>query len=532
MAQFNFFMLFPLLSVVAGLAIEKRGACPMHYKTGPNNLCFRFAEDRKNWQDAKRQCESEGAILANSQSDQVYQFLKQNIESNPTRASVHAVILPFIGRIWKTNWNNGWWIGASRSGSFKWLDGQPVRGHWLPSMPDNFGGKESCLQQMDRNDGWNDYPCHVGLRFICQKTADPCGGVHCGNGRCVANGGRASCVCNNGWTGSACGVVVDPCHSMDCGNGRCVSNRMIGGSGRCACSTGWTGPGCNVVVDPCNGVDCGHGKCVADRSIGGSARCICLAGWMGSRCSVVDDPCNGVNCGNGKCVSDKSIGGSAKCICDAGFSGDKCQKACRFAVTRDGFPAKMDAMILFDGSNSLRDGGGDEARPDFFKMSLKFIQDIADKMEIGPEKARLELVQFSHKSREELDFASSAAMGGAALKKKIDAIGYLTGGTFTGKALEYAFSIFQTHGRKGSDIAKYLFVITDGDSRQAKQIEKAIGKIKGLGIDVIAIGVGSGVHSEELRLIAGGNLAKVFSVSSFEQLDQALISRMVENICD
>ena len=87
-------------------------------------------------------------------------------------------------------------------------------------------------------------------------------------------------------------------------------------------------------------------------------------------------------------------------------------------------------------------------------------------------------------------------------------------------------------GRKGSDVVKYLFVITDGDSHQSVQIKAAIAKLKSLDVKLVAIGVGKGVNTDELTLIAGGNAARVFTVDNFEQLNGMLISKMVENICE
>ena len=64
------------------------------------------------------------------------------------------------------------------------------------------------------------------------------------------------------------------------------------------------------------------------------------------------------------------------------------------------------------------------------------------------------------------------------------------------------------------------------------QIKVVISKLKSLGIELVAVGVGAGVHTNELTLLAGGNAARVFSVDSFEQLNGSLIAKMVENICE
>jgi len=500
----------------------------MHYTTGPNNLCFRFAEDRKTWHQAKRQCETEGAILVNTQSRPVYDFVRQHIESSPAKAVIKFGLFGIVDLF--SPWDNGRWIGARKSSgrTYKWFNGRGVGGHWCKGMPDNFFFSESCLEQMAGNNGWNDYNCDKRLRYVCQKTANPCGGLNCGKGRCVAKGAHASCVCNKGWTGDGCNVVVDPCEGVDCGNGQCVADKMIGGSHRCICSKGWTGDGCNIVVDPCKGVDCGHGKCVADKMIGGSARCICAVGWTGAKCDAIPDLCAKKPCRNGgKCVATRKFSPTRKpgrpdykCLCPANFRGRNCENSCRLAVNENGLPVKMEAMILFDGSGSVGDDG--------FKATLEFISNIVNNMDLAPEKTRVELVQFSEDPEVELDFGSSVEMDFKALKSKVSSIKHMGWRTFTGKALARAADIFNSEGRKEKDVAKLLLVITDGQSNDGDQIPAAVANLKKLGVETVAVGVGEKVNAEELKLIAG---EKVFTVGSFKQLDHDLLAKMLGNIC-
>jgi len=285
---------------------------------------------------------------------------------------------------------------------------------------------------------------------------------------------------------------------------------------------------------PSNSVDCNNGKCVADKMIGGKARCQCDDGWTGPHCEAVADLCEKNPCKNGgECVSNhRSPFPNYHCRCVGNFKGKNCEKSCRFEVTKAGFPAKMDAMILFDGSSSLQVGGGDKNRPKDFLSTLGFISEIVDELDVGPEKSRLELAQFSHKFRVELNFASSVKMDLTALRNKIAAIKFLQGATLTGKALEQAYNIFKSQGRKAEDVAKYLFVVTDGTSHDRKSIPAAVANLKRLGVKLVAVGVGKDVDVDELTLIAGGNAADVFSVDSFDQLNGALIAKVVENICE
>ena len=95
----------------------------MHYVTGPGDVCFRFSEDKKPFEAARKQCESEGAQLVNDQSEAVYRFVQQHLEANPSRPKITWI----FGKVNKafTKWHNGYWVGARKTGgSFRWLDGE------------------------------------------------------------------------------------------------------------------------------------------------------------------------------------------------------------------------------------------------------------------------------------------------------------------------------------------------------------------------------------------------------------------------
>jgi len=179
-------------------------------------------------------------------------------------------------------------------------------------------------------------------------------------------------------------------------------------------------------------------------------------------------------------------------------------------------------MILVDSSGSVGD--------DNFKKSLKFIAKFADKMHMGDQ--RLEVVRFTHQVFDALDFAASAHMSKGALQAKIMGIEYTAGGTMTGRAMNEAVRVFRDSGRKAADVAKYLIVMTDGESGDAQTIPKAVDELKAMGVHLVAVGVGKETKPAELLKIAGGKASAVFSVNSFDELDAALINRMVQKICE
>lgn len=396
---------------ICKIDLEEKSRCPLDYVTGPHGDCYRFSEERKTYDHAAKQCEAEGAQLANTQSSEVYTFVSNYIKSNAAKATVKWLLKAVS--ILTSSWNNGWWIGAHKQdGAFKWINGVAVTTHWVKGMPDNgvVFGAESCVQQMDI--GYNDDVCGKKLRFVCmvKKARNPCDEVNnCGgNGQCLVEAGKAFCACNQGWTGKHCG-----------------------------------------------------------------------------------------------------------------------EKKCRFVVTRGGMPVKADVMVLLDGSGSVSS--------EDFQKSLSFIRDFADTMRIGSDAGRINVHQFSHTHQTEITFADSVELGEKQLKKKIDGLQQLGGGTFTGDALAEALRVFRESGRRdATDVAKYVLVLTDGEttSDQEDKIKETVPEITKIGVEILGIGIGGKVNQNQLLIMTGNRQDRVFSVDSFDKLNSDFLKKMVEKMCE
>jgi len=430
--------------------LEKRGNCPMHYVTGPGDVCFRFSEDYKDFVAARKQCESEGAQLVNDQLDAIYRFVQQHLEANPKRPKI-AWVFGKVSKVF-TKWNRGYWVGAKKvGGGFKWFDGTPVYGRWLSGMPDNgrlfliHWTHEDCMQQLESSHGWNDAVCSTKLRYICQRDAtDPCSEVKCGSrGVCHVVNRQAVCQCDEGWGGARCQTKVDPCQPNPC---------LHGGS--------------------------------------------CYSNDAGAHCSCVGQ-----------------------------FSGRHCEKKCRFVVTEGGMPRKVDVEVLLDGSTSV-------TAPDFVK-SLNFVGKFVEKLEIGSDLARVGLIQYSHKWREEFNFADSVRWGKAKLMTEIHRLKQVTGGTATGKVLGAAMQIFHQARRTFSlDAAKFIIIVTDGQSHQENIIKVIVPKVLNMGVKILTVGIGPAVDEGELLLLTGGHKNRVFSVDSFDDLNAEFLESIIEKMCD
>ena len=112
----------------------------------------------KSWDDANADCASHGGYLA-------------EMDSEAEWTHVHAEKI----RLERSGYH---WLGAKghgKYGGWKWVKSQryiqpfPTGvGNWYSSSPNE--EVESCLisTPKERNNNWEDRPCHGGYRFICE----------------------------------------------------------------------------------------------------------------------------------------------------------------------------------------------------------------------------------------------------------------------------------------------------------------------------------------------------------------------------
>lgn len=67
----------------------------------------------------------------------------------------------------------GLWIGLNdllSEGSFTWADGSALDGfrNWADTQPDDYEGKEDCVETEYTNSTWNDYKCEELLWSFCE----------------------------------------------------------------------------------------------------------------------------------------------------------------------------------------------------------------------------------------------------------------------------------------------------------------------------------------------------------------------------
>ena len=92
------------------------------------NACYKFINEKKNWNDAERTCNEFGAHLTSIHSQEEVDFTS-SLQDSSTLQQL--------------------WIGGQRSGSvFQWIDGTTFDfTYWLTNEPNNYGGNENCIEQ-------------------------------------------------------------------------------------------------------------------------------------------------------------------------------------------------------------------------------------------------------------------------------------------------------------------------------------------------------------------------------------------------
>jgi hypothetical protein len=125
--------------------------------TGPGEFtdpdgasCYQLGDTLSPWLDARDLCQAWGGDLAKVESDEENTRLGEQSDQDV-------------------------WLGASDfedEGNFRWFDGDDVDpdGSWAPAQPDNFEGRENCLELRAMDGRWNDVPCTSEKLALCERA--------------------------------------------------------------------------------------------------------------------------------------------------------------------------------------------------------------------------------------------------------------------------------------------------------------------------------------------------------------------------
>jgi hypothetical protein len=117
--------------------------------------CYQLGDTLSSWRDARDLCQAWGGDLAKVESVEENTLLADRSDEDV-------------------------WLGASDledEGNFRWFDGDDVDGEgpWAPAQPDNFEGRENCMELRAMDDRWNDVPCMSEKFALCERALEGAG---------------------------------------------------------------------------------------------------------------------------------------------------------------------------------------------------------------------------------------------------------------------------------------------------------------------------------------------------------------------
>lgn len=180
-----------------------------------------------------------------------------------------------------------------------------------------------------------------------------------------------------------------------------------------------------------------------------------------------------------------------------------------------------DIVFLVDGSSSIG--------PSNFQEVRLFLRSLASGLEVGPDKVRIGLAQYSDEPHQE--FLLKEHLEKTALLAALDSFPYRTGGTETGKAIDFLRTQYFTKeagSRADQRVPQIAVVITDGDSTDDVVVPAR--ELRKHGVIVFAIGVGN-ANQKELESIANRPSKRFrFTIDSFQAL-QRLTEGLLQTMC-
>ncbi|XP_077382249.1 collagen alpha-6(VI) chain isoform X2 [Festucalex cinctus] len=180
-----------------------------------------------------------------------------------------------------------------------------------------------------------------------------------------------------------------------------------------------------------------------------------------------------------------------------------------------------DVVFLVDGSSSIGISNFQEVRG--------FLRTVVSGFDIGPDKVRVGLAQYTDQTFQE--FLLKDHMDKKSLLAELDKFPYRTGGTETGKAIDFVRTEFFTEragSRANQRVPQIAVVITDGDS--ADDVVEAARRLRQHGVIIFSIGVGQ-ANMAELEAIANRPSDNFrFFIDSFQAL-QRLSDILLQTVC-
>ncbi|KAL2098989.1 hypothetical protein ACEWY4_005469 [Coilia grayii] len=178
----------------------------------------------------------------------------------------------------------------------------------------------------------------------------------------------------------------------------------------------------------------------------------------------------------------------------------------------------VNIAFLIDGSSSVGESN--------FRLMLDFIASVAGSYELSDVGTRIGAIQFTYDQRLEFDFGQYPNK--EQTLRAIRGIPYMSGGTATGDAINYAVRNLFTNRRPGGRARNFLIVVTDGQSYDdvvmpARNAHKE-------GITIFSVGVAWAPMDDLRSMATEPKDAHTFFTREFSGLEQ-FQQPLVKAIC-
>ncbi|XP_055364962.1 matrilin-4 isoform X3 [Betta splendens] len=169
----------------------------------------------------------------------------------------------------------------------------------------------------------------------------------------------------------------------------------------------------------------------------------------------------------------------------------------------------VDLVFLIDSSRSVR--------PHEFETMRKFMIDILNTLDIGPDATRVGVVQYSSQVRTEFSLKEHSDVD--SMVKGINLIVPLAQGTMTGLAIKYMMNVaFSPEEGDRPKVANVAVIVTDG--RPQDRVAEVAAEARDKGVEIYAVGVAR-ADMASLRAMASPPFEDhVFLVESFDLIHQ------------
>ncbi|XP_027134926.1 collagen alpha-1(XII) chain isoform X15 [Larimichthys crocea] len=171
------------------------------------------------------------------------------------------------------------------------------------------------------------------------------------------------------------------------------------------------------------------------------------------------------------------------------------------------YSAIADVAFLVDGSWSV-------GRPNF-KYIQKFISATAGAFQVGEDKTRVAVVQYSNDAKAE--FNLNTHMTRPALLRAIGSLAYKGGDTMTGDALNFVLqNTFTEAAGSRSSFPKVLVIITDGKSEDS--VESYARQLRDRGVEIFVLGIQQADEAEMKLMASTPYRTHIYNVATFDAI--------------